>query len=74
MFENEISLKEFKMAAMVNMIDIGTDFSNTEFPCCPDASQKVLIQSVQWFETRCCLNNFKKTTIGLSLISEAERF
>ena len=67
-------LKEFKMAAMVNIIDIRTYFSNTEFPCCPDASQTVFIQSIQWIETRCCLNNFEMAIMELSLVSEAERF
>ena len=58
-------MKNFKIAAMAAILDIGTErFSNSEFLCHCDASHQVLAQSDLRFG-RCHLKNFKVAAIYL---------
>ena len=57
-------LKNFKMAAMVAILDIKqNDFSNSESLCHCDASHQVSAQSDLRFGRGCRLKNFKMATI-----------
>ena len=69
-FGRRCHLKNFKMAAMEAILDIGTelnDFSNSESLCRCDASHQVSPQSDLLFRRRCCLKNFKMATMAAIL-------
>ena len=66
-------LKNFKMAALAAILDIGTErnnFSNFESLCHCDASHQVSAQSDLGFKRRCCLKNFKAAILDIGV----ERF
>ena len=59
-FGGRCCLKNFKMAAVAAILDIGTErFSNSESLCHCDASHQVLAQSDLRLGRRCPLKNFK---------------
>ena len=63
-FRRRCRLKNFKMADLAAILNIGTElFSNFESLCHCDASHQASVQSNLGFERRCRLKNFKMAAV-----------
>ena len=68
-------LKNFKMAALAAILDIGTElFSNFESLCHCDAFHQVSAQTDLGFGRRCRLKNFKMAALAAIMETGTERF